>query len=78
MIILKVIGGVLAYIVKNVALIVGIVEAIAKVFAGIASLTPTKKDDILVPIVDKVASFLKKWLYILAEKLAGKDLTVKN
>jgi hypothetical protein len=64
---------ILAYLVKNVALIVGIVEAIAKVFAGIASLTPTKADDALIPLVDKVASFIKKWLYTLAEKLGGVD-----
>ena len=64
--------NVAAWLIKNAALIVGIIEALVKLFAGIASLTPTKADDVLVPAVDKVASQIKKALYTLAEKLAGK------
>lgn len=61
----------LAWLVKNVALLVGIVEAIVKVVAGIISLTPTKKDDAFLPKVDAVASWIKKGLYFMSEKLAG-------
>lgn len=64
--------GVVAWLVKNVALLVGIVEAIVKVVAGIVSLTPTKADDAFLPIVDKVASAIKKVLYFASEKMAGK------
>ena len=63
---------IVAWLVKNVALLVGIVEAIVKVIAGIVSLTPTKKDDAFLPKVDAVASAIKKALYWTAEKLAGK------
>ncbi len=63
----------LAYIVKNGALLAGVIEAIIKVFAGIASLTPTKADDAILPIVDKFAGYVKKALYTLSDKLAGKD-----
>ena len=62
-----------AWLVKNVALLVGIVEAIVKVIAGIVSLTPTKKDDAFLPKVDAVASAIKKFLYFVSEKLAGKQ-----
>jgi hypothetical protein len=64
---------VLAYLVKNTALLVGIIEAISKVLAGIASLTPTKKDDDLLPTVDKVAGWIKKALYTVSDKLGGVD-----
>ena len=69
---IKFIMLVIAWLVKNVALLVGIVEAVVKVIAGIISLTPTKKDDALLPKVDAVASAIKKALYWVAEKLAGK------
>jgi hypothetical protein len=78
MIVLKVLGLILAWLVKNVALVVGIIEALAKVIAGVVSISPTKNDDWLIPKVDFVASFCKKWLYVLAEKLAGKPVTIPN
>lgn len=65
--------NVIAYVVKNAALVAGIVEAIVKVLAGIASLTPTKKDDAILPVVDKIAGWIKKALYTISDKLAGKD-----
>jgi hypothetical protein len=64
--------GIAAWLVKNTALLVGIVEAVVKVFAGIVSLTPTKKDDALLPKVDAIASKIKAALYWASEKLAGK------
>lgn len=64
--------GIIAWIVKNMALIVGIVEALVKVIAGIISLTPTKSDDRFLPKVDAVASWIKKGLYFISDKLAGK------
>lgn len=64
---------IVAWLAKNAALIVGIVEAISKLFAGIVSITPTKADDALVPTVDKIASAIKKYLYDVSDKLAGKD-----
>jgi hypothetical protein len=82
MIILNILGKVLAWVLKNVALVVGIIEAVAKVIAGIVSITPTKSDDWLIPWVDKIASWVKKGLYTLSDKLAGKaitaDTTIKN
>ena len=71
--ILVIIKGVLAYVVKNAALMVGVVEALVKVLGGIASLTPTKKDDAILPVVDKIASWIKKAIYTISDKLAGKD-----
>lgn len=70
--------GVLSWIVKNVALIIGIIEAISKVLGGIVSLTPTKSDDKVVAVIDNVFSWIKKGLYFLSDKLAGKEITVKN
>jgi len=64
--------SVLAWLIKNVALLVGIVEAIVKVVAGIISLTPTKKDDAFLPKIDAIASWIKKGLYFASDKLAGK------
>jgi hypothetical protein len=58
--------------IKNVALLVGILEAIVKVVAGIISLTPTKKDDAFLPKIDAIASWIKKGLYFMSDKLAGK------
>lgn len=64
---------VLAFLAKNAALLVGILEAIAKAFAGIASLTATKKDDAILPMVDKVFSWVKNALYTISDKFAGVD-----
>ncbi len=64
--------NIMAYLVKNSALLVGIIEALAKVIAGIVSITPTKKDDWLISKVDIVASAIKKVLYTIADYLAKK------
>ena len=63
---------IISYIVKNMALLIGIVEAVLKVAAGIVSLTPTKKDDAILEVVDRAFSAVKKILYTIADKLAGK------
>ena len=68
----QIILAVLAYLVKNTALLIGILEAIAKVITGIITLTPTKKDDILLPKVDAFFSAIKKFLYQLTEFMTGK------
>lgn len=60
---LNVITNVVSWISKNAALIIGIVESILKAVAGIVSITPTKKDDKVYEIVDKVFSKVKKYLY---------------
>lgn len=63
---------VLAYIAKNAALIIGIVESLAKAIAGIINLfTPAKSKDKLVALVDKIASAIKKVLYDISDKFAG-------
>jgi len=67
--IMKILVDILAYIVKNVGLLVGILESIVKVITGIISLTPTKKDDNWLPIVDKIFSNIKKQLYNVSEML---------
>lgn len=72
------IGKIIAYIFKNLGLIVGIAEAVLKVGAGIVSLTPTKKDDAVYAIVDKVFSWVKKWIYTVSDKLAGKEVNIPN
>jgi hypothetical protein len=55
--------AVVAYVLKNAALLVGIVEALLKALAGIVSLTPTKKDDTFVAQVDEWFSKVKAFLY---------------
>ena len=69
---------IISYIFKNMALLIGIVEAILKVAAGIVSLTPTKSDDAIVEMIDKAFSAIKKVLYTVADKLAGKAPTAPN
>ena len=73
-----IIGKILAFLIKNLSLIVGIIEAIIKALAGIVSLTATKKDDALVKTVDTVFSFIKKFLYTISDKLAGRPVTTPN
>lgn len=70
--------NVLAWLVKNSALLIGILEALAKVIAGIVSITPTKKDDWLVNKVDEVASAIKKALYTISDFMAGKSKNATN
>jgi hypothetical protein len=69
---------IISYIFKNLALIIGIIEAILKVAAGIASMTATKRDDAIVEMIDKGFSNVKKVLYTISDKLAGKEPTIKN
>lgn len=57
------ITNILGWIAKNSALIIGIVESILKAVAGVVSITPTKKDDKVYEVVDKVFSKIKKYLY---------------
>jgi len=66
----QIILAVLAYLVKNIALIIGVLEAIMKVITGIITLTPTKKDDALLPKVDAFFSAIKRFLYQLTEFMA--------
>jgi len=70
----KIVLYVLSYLSKNVALLVGIIETLFKVIAGIVSLTPTKKDDAFIPQVDKFFSAIKKVLYNVSDFMAGKEL----
>lgn len=72
MIIFTFIGNVIAYIIKNVAIIIGVGESIMKVIASIVSLTPTKKDDVIYKKVDDFFSIIKQWLYKISEAFAGK------
>ncbi len=72
---MKVIGNVFAYIFKNLGIITGVAEAVIKVAAGVVSLTPSKADDAIVAAVDKGFSVVKKWLYTISNKLAGKEIT---
>lgn len=60
---------IISFLLKNIAQVVGIVEAIAKAIAGIVSLTPTKKDDKILAMVNTVFSAIKKILYDLSDKL---------
>jgi len=62
-------GKIIAYVVKNLAFLIGIVEAILKAVGGIVSLTPTKKDDKVVELIDKGFSAIKKFLYGASESL---------
>lgn len=61
---------VFSYILKNLALLVGIVEAILKAVGGIVSLTPTKKDDSVVEFINTVFSNIKAFLYTLSDNSA--------
>jgi len=60
-----------AYIAKNLALLVGVVEALAKAIAGIISLTAIKRKDVVLEYVDKFFSWIKKGLYWISDKLGG-------
>lgn len=72
--IMKIVG----WVIKNLALLIGIVESILKLAAGIVSLTPTKKDDKICAKVDKTFSAIKKVLYTISDKLNGNEPTVPN
>lgn len=64
---------IVAWIAKNIALLTGIIEAVAKLITGIISMTPTKKDDNWLPKIDDICSKIKKGLYWVSDKMAGKD-----
>ena len=70
---MNIVANILAWVSKNIALIVGIIEAILKAAAGIVSITPTKSDDRVLAIVDNIFSWVKKGLYTLSDTLAGKS-----
>ena len=61
--------GVLAYLLKNGGLIIGLVESALKVLGGIVSLTPTKKDDAVVAFLDKWFTKIKQLIYDLMDKV---------
>jgi len=61
--------AVISYLLKNVALIVGIIEAIIKVLGGIVSLTPTKADDVVLEKIDLFFSKIKEIFYNISDKL---------
>lgn len=75
---MKIIGKVFAYLFKNLGLIVGVIEAILKAAGAIISITPTKKDDAIYAFIDKWFSLIKKWLYTISDKLAGKEANIPN
>jgi ArsR family metal-binding transcriptional regulator len=60
-------GAIIAYVLKNSALLVGIIEAILKAVGGIVSMTPTKKDDEVVDKIDEVFSKIKAYLYTASD-----------
>lgn len=66
----KKMGNVIAYLLKNAAILVGIVEAVLKAAAGIVSLTPTKADDAIVGKVNDVFNWVKSKLYDLSDSNA--------
>lgn len=63
----------LSFVAKNVALVVGIVEAVVKAIGGIISLTPTKRDDAFLPRIDDFFSAIKAALYSLSDLMGGQD-----
>jgi hypothetical protein len=65
------ITNILAWIVKNSALIIGVLEAIAKAVSGVISLAPIKSQDKALEVVDNVFSAIKKGLYGLSDFLGG-------
>ena len=67
---------VLAFIAKNLALIIGILESIVKVIVGIIGLTPTKADDKFLPVIDKVFSNIKRALYNISDIASGKEFNI--
>jgi hypothetical protein len=64
-------GNVIAYLTKNLAILIGIAEALLKAFAGIVSLTPTKADDKVYGAVDKIFSKIKGVLYTFGDNIAS-------
>ncbi|MCS7180339.1 MAG: hypothetical protein NZ891_03190, partial [bacterium] len=54
-------------IIKEFGLFVGLVEQIIKILAGIASLTPTRKDDVLVEEVKDLFNSWQEKIYKICE-----------
>lgn len=67
--VINIVTNVLGWLTVNLAKIVGIVEALAKLASGVLSFMPTKKRDALTPKVDKVFSKIKEVLYKVSEYL---------
>jgi hypothetical protein len=64
-------GQLIAYLLKNSALIVGIIEAVLKAVGGIVSMTPTKADDAVVAKINEIFSKIKAFFYDRSDILAG-------
>jgi len=64
---LNFITNILGWFVKNVGLIVEILEALLKLAGGIVSLTPSKNDDRIVGIIEDKFDVIKKILYQAAD-----------
>lgn len=62
----------IAFFFKNLALVVGVVEAIIKLLAGLASLSATKADDDFVAGVNTKFSEFKKFFYDISDVMANK------
>lgn len=71
----KTILYILAYIAKNVALVVGIFEALAKLLAGLINIfASAKQKDKLLSYVDIGFSWVKKWIYFISDKMSGLEV----
>ena len=62
-----------SWVAKNLSLIVGILEAIIRLGAGISSLTATKRDDVFMAKVDAFFPKVKKWLFSVSDMAKGYD-----
>jgi len=60
-----------SFLLKNFSLFVGTVEQIFKILAGIVSLTPTRKDDILVQEIERMFDSWQKKIYNICEKIVN-------
>ena len=67
-----------AFAFKNFALVIGVVEAVIKLLAGLVSRTPTKKDDKFVAGVNKAFSKMKKFCYDFSDTLTEAKKEVKE
>lgn len=61
------ITNIIAWFLKNTALMIGIIEALMKLIGGIISITPTKKDDALLEKIDSIFSAIKKGIYTISD-----------
>ena len=57
------------YILKNFGIIIGIVEQVFKLAAGIVSLTPTRKDDAIVETLKIKFNKIQGIVYNICEKI---------